>query len=379
MALSEAMKAARRALELARVGEAERVTEAMQISQVVGFLGEAEVGKTETIRQAIGHSTPEHPVIALNLDGAASDQHLAFLLARQIASAYLGAPAFSILKAGALVPASLEAKRPGLAELLGVDGLEEGLRDWPSGEYELPRALAALERLAIRRKAIVWIDHLEAPRLTPRHPLDLEGALWAVREMVQRQPDLRVVLSGRDPIEGEVLGREAGFHQQGRWLSLHNPPAEVWRAVASRLNVSAALTEELAGLTDGHPETMLVSLTRLAGDRRKESPDELLRDLASTSTALAARAMQHARSLHRLGGQVLNQIALGQRPYAAARRGKSPPQEIRKVLGRLHLAGLIRHREGWSIVNPLIGIVLREEVRQTSAPDRELEDEGRSR
>lgn len=374
MALRENISRARWGLELARLEEAERITEAIQANRVVGVVGEAEVGKTETIQQALGHSTPEQPIVRLDLDGAAGAAHVAFLLARQVAIAFLGAHEFSTLKVGALVPASIEEKRVPLAELLGVEGLEEALRDWPSGELGLPQALAALEALAELRTTILWIDHLETPGLTPRHPLDLDRLLWAIREIGQRQRGLDILLSGRSAAEGTALGREAAFHQQGRWLTIDNPPPEAWLRVAKGLRVSDRLAAQLTQLTAGHPETTLIALLELGHRDSVVSVEELLRDLASTSTPLARRAMQHARSLHRLGGQVLTQVAGGQGPYAALQRGESPPQEIRKVLERLRLAGLIRHDDGWSPVNPLIGIVLRGELRRAVAPDWELDE-----
>lgn len=374
MAVAEEMNRAHRSLELTRLKESETITEALRQSRVVGVLGEAEVGKTETIRAALGPSWPENPVIRVDLAGAASESHLAFRIARQLAEAELGIE-FSTLKAGALVPASLERKRVELAELLGIDGLEEALRDWPSGTFGLAEALKGVERLVRRQEAIVWVDHLEAPSLTPRHPLDLDRFLWALRGMMQSRGRLRVVLSGRVAVAAHVLSREAAFHQQGQWLSLDNPPGEAWEAVASSLKVPRGLVAELASLTGGHPETMLVAMARLSRGERK-SAEELLGELASTSASLAGRAFQHACTLHRLGGKVLEQVALGRGPYAASQRGDSPPQEIRKVLGRLQLAGLIRHDSGWSIVNPLVGILLRREVSNASAPDWELDEPG---
>jgi hypothetical protein len=371
VALIKDMNIARWTLESARHVEAERITEEIQSGQVVGVLGEAEVGKTETIRQALGHSRPEHPVLRVDLDGAAGEGHVASQLLRQIAAAELGVE-LSTLKVGVLVPSSVERKRVEMAELLGVDGLEEAMRDWPSGGFPLARSLEALSRLALRYETILWIDHLEAPGLTPRHPFDLDRFLWALREMVQTRLSLSLVLSGRNAIEGRILGREAAFHQQGRWISMDNPTNEVWRLAASSMRAPVEIASDLAALTGGHPETMLIALLELLGDAEARGADELLREMASTSAALAARAMQHARSLHRLGGQVLLQVAMGQGPYAAAQRGKSPPQEIRKVLGRLQLAGLLRHDEGWSVVNPLVGILLRGEVPMISAPDWEL-------
>lgn len=375
MALNDAIPRLRYGLEIARSSEGERIAEAIQVSRVVGVLGEGEVGKTETIRQAIGPSFPDLAVLRLDLDGVAGNEHLAFRLAKQIAGAYLGAPQFSTLKVGALVPASIEAGRLELAELIGLDGVDEAMRDWPSGGYPLERALAGLEGLAERRRVVnVWIDHLEAPALTPRHPLDLDRFLWAIRELAQRAQSIRVILSGRAAAAGSALGPEAAFHQQGRWLTLDNPPPETWQKVAKDLRLSESPTTELARLTGGHPATMLLALLRLSeGDA--EDPQELLRNLAGRHAGLTARAVQHAHSLHRLGGQVMVQVASGLGPYAMAQRGQSPAQEIRKVLGRLQLAGLLRRGEGWSVVNPLVAIGLRGEVQMLSAPDWELEAE----
>lgn len=367
MALMEAINRARWSLELARLEEGERITEALQSSRVVGVLGEAEVGKTETIRAALGPSHPENPVIRVDLAGAASESHLAFRIVRQLAEAELGIE-FSTLKVGALVPASLERKRVALAELLGVDGLEEALRDWPSGTFGVEEALKGVEKLVRSRETFIWVDHLEAPSLTPRHPLDQDRLLWALREMVQNRGRLSVVLSGRVAVTGSVLGQEAAFHQQGQWLSLDNPSDEVWASLASSLRAPRNIVAELVDLSGGHPETMLTALAELSQGGQRNAA-EVLGELASASAGLASRAVQHACTLHRLGGKVLEQVALGRGPYAASQRGDSPPQEIRKVLGRLQLAGLIRHDGNWSIVNPLVGILLRREVSRASAPD----------
>jgi hypothetical protein len=378
VALADEVGRMHRRLELARLPEAERITDAIQSSRVVGVLGEAEVGKSETIRQILGPSTEKLAIVALDLDSAAGEEQLASDLVREIASAFLGAPEFSTLRVGTLVPASIEAKRIKLAELIGVAGVDEALREWPSGEYRLVDALSALEALGRNRPTTLWVDHLESPGLTPRHPLDLDEVLWGIRELVQRLPQLRLILSGRVPVENRLLGPEAAFHQQGQWLSLDNPPPEVWQEVAAHLNLPPTTLVELTALTMGHPETMLLALLEMSDQRSNWSGGEVLRYLTSRAGALTARAMQHARSLHRLGGQVLVQVAWGQGPYAAAQRGVSSPQEIRKVLGRLQQAGLIRHDEGWVVVNPLIGMTLRSDLRWTPAPDipaTEVEDE----
>jgi hypothetical protein len=368
--MSELIVEAAQGLREARAPEAERLAEAIGAGRIVGVLGEAEVGKSALVEQALRSRPAGSALLKLDLDGASGKEQLAFLIAKQIASAFLGGPAFSVLSVGALVPASIERERVELSRLIGVDGLDEALREWPSGTYPLKRALAALEQLAGGRDTIVWIDHPEAPALTPRHPLDVDKLLWGLRATAQGNERLNLVISARDAFDTELLGRDRAFYEQGRWVEVDNPPPEVWSRVGERLEVDGTQIGELVELTHGHPATMLRALSASAGDGGKRRGDEVIRDLASGSSALAARASQHARSLHRLGSQVLLQVAMGRRPYATDQRGASPPQEIRKVLGRLHLAGLIRHDPGsWSVVDPLIGAVLRQDARPIAADD----------
>jgi hypothetical protein len=369
MDLIERVPVARQALELARMEEANRIAEVVQANRVVGVLGEADTGKSETIRQALGGFTAKVKVLGLDLDGAAGDDHVGFLLAKAIARAQLGDVDFSLLSAGVLVPSKVESRRVKMAELLGVEGLEEALRRWPSGGYSARQGLGSLGRLLAQGTPVVlWVDHLEAPLLTPRHPLQLDPLLWGVRELVQREPGLSVVLSGRAAVESEVLGPSAAFHQQGQWIPLDNPRGEAWRRVAEGLRVSVGVADEMTDMTAGHPVTMLLGLLELAESDAVLHAHEVLRRVAARDAGLVARAMQHARSLHRLGGQVMIQVANGEPPYGAAQRGRSPTQEITKVLGRLRLAGMLRHDDGWSVLNPLVAYGLRGSVERLTAP-----------
>jgi len=97
-------------------------------------------------------------------------------------------------------PARLERTRIVLAEILGIDGVEESLREWPSGAYGSLPAFEALERFAMTREVLVWADHIEAPRVTPRHPIDVGRFLWGARELHQRQRNVRILVSGREGI-----------------------------------------------------------------------------------------------------------------------------------------------------------------------------------
>jgi hypothetical protein len=79
--------------------------------------------------------------------------------------------------------------------------------------------------------------------------------------------------------------------------------------------------------------------------------------LANHDDGHTARALEHARTLHRLGAQVLVEIAHGRKPYGQPGLG-SRPQEINRALQRLHSAGLpTNHGHGaWSVTNPLLAM-----------------------
>lgn len=367
MELRDRVWAARDALARARSGEAERIAAAVRANGVVGVLGEGEVGKTTTIEQAVRRPQPDLMTIYVDLDGVASEAHLAFDLAREIARGLLGRASHSVLAAGGVTPRAIAGQGVELAELLGVDGMEEALREWPSGHYALDDALAGVESLAHRFGVLLWLDHVEAPALTPRHPLAIGRILWGIRDAAQRVEGLSLLISAREGTQGSLLGRDAAFHQQGEWLTLANPPSAAWQEVAQQLGIPGQTAEWLADLTRGHPATMLLALLHLE-EHPHEPAADVLRRLATLDPGLMPRSAQHARSLHRLGGQVLEQVALGLGPYAAAQRGASSQQEITKVLGRLRLAGLVRHDRGWSPVNPLLRISLTEQVQPVSAP-----------
>lgn len=332
------------------------IRDCLQRNQVVGVFGEAEVGKTQTIRQALAGSAMR--VLQLDLRWAAGEGHVGFLLAREMASALAPGLAPARLAYGGRLPAAVEQARSRLVETLG-GGLQEAMRRWPSGLYDWPAALESLEVLSQAQEALLWIDHLEAPRLSFRHPLKLSPLLWSIGELLERAPNLRLLISGREAARADVDAPRAAFSGCGRRLSLHAPSADAWRQVAELVDARGAVAAQLADLTAGHPRTMLLALARIAGQQEPPPAQEVLLALAQHDDGLAARAMEHARSLHRLGGQALTQAALGQRPYASAQRGAITTQELSKALKRLRLAGLLRHEDSWRVVNPLLAMRLR--------------------
>ena len=361
-------------LAAARAGECRQIAHAIRGSRVVGVLGEAETGKTAALRQLVATSSLDADVLRVDFAAAASPEHLAFLVAKALARAAAGPSGLSQLSVDAIVPASVLARRVELVDLLGMDGFDEALRDWPSGRYSLDAALDALQAYLSRRPVLLWLDHLESPALTARHPLDVDRVLWGLREILQRSRRLRLLVSARLAHEPDLLGPRAALHQHGKWMTMENPPLESWLQVGAGHDLPTATIHQLVAATDGHPQVTLLALSRLIQCPRERRPrvDDLLHDLATHDEGLAMRTVQHARTLHRLGSQVLTQVAMGEPPYGNNQRGAVPAQEIRKVLNRLRLAGILRRSTGWMIVNPLVAMRLRSAARGVvAAVDRE--------
>lgn len=348
------------ALASARAKEAHEIREAACRERMLGVFGEAEVGKTLTIEQALARSGVR--ILRLDLRWAAGEAHAAFQLVGEMARALAPGVDLSRLARRGTLPDAVEQARSRLVETLG-GGLQEALRSWPSGRCRWAAALESLDMLAHEQDVLLWVDHLEAPGLSFRHPLNVEELLWSLSELIERTGTLRVLISGREASRSAVDGPRAAFVGQGRRISMNAPDAVAWHQVADLLGCSGDCAEELARLTAGHPRTMLLALSAIAGERAPAPAKQVLETLAGHDDGLAARAMEHARSLHRLGGQVLTQAALGQRPYATAQRGATTTQELSKALKRLRLAGLLRHEDRWRVVNPLLAMRL-----QASSP-----------
>ena len=366
MELREFIPRGHRALERARRADRGALAEALEASNVVGVVGEAEVGKSALI----GCAMREHTIRPMRIDlyDAASQAHLSWLIARALAGQVLS-PTHRSLLAGApdLAPsdargAMLELQRrigPGLAQL--------ALADTPSLDIPVEQAVRAIGTLADDRPATLWIDHIESPSLTTRHPVDSQAFLWGIRELAQRVP-LQVVLSLNTAALKETQGSSAAFHQDGTWVTITRPAPITWAAVRDDLNIPLT-TPRLNDLCDqlaNHPPTMLLAFGDLLNE--PDLPIEiLLSRLASRDSGHVGLAVQLARSLHRLGAEVLSRIADGRGPYVDA--GISRPQDLRTALNRLHRAGLVWQPapQRWQLTNPLVAIGLRGTLRQIHA------------
>jgi hypothetical protein len=149
-------------------------------------------------------------------------------------------------------------------------------------------------------------------------------------------------------------------------VEVRRPTVGSWVAVARAfdLPIDPETVSAAHDLLDGHPPSLLLALGEYAEWARYEVPEMIVSRLASRDDGHAGSVMQHARSLHRLGGEVLSSIATGGRPYGD--RGVSRPQDVTKALLRLQRAGLIYQPapQTWRLTNPLLAIRLRGTLRQ---------------
>jgi hypothetical protein len=383
----ELLPVAHRALTQARHAEREELTDALERAGVVRVFGEADVGKTSLL----GAALRREPVIAIDLNAVSGPGDVAWLIAHGLARHAVGAQRLSELQG----PARLRspAARRALIDLqsrLGMQLADIALADGPvdkDSDELLAGAMEAMERaVAGDTPLTVWVDQLEAPGLTPRHPVSPRALLWQLRSIRQRSSSLRIVASGRAPAQRLVDDEEGALHGDGILVSIDRPPDEVWQQVAAGLTrvaggrgVPGRIVVELCALTERHPRTMLLALCeRASSESAHRAADPLIAELATRDDGHTERALEHARTLHRLGAQVLVEIAHGRRPYRQPGLG-SRPQEINRALQRLHWAGLLtNHGHGaWSVTNPLLAMRTRALARAgIAAAEAEAEDTG---
>jgi hypothetical protein len=365
----ELFPVAQRALTQARRAEREELRDALERAGVVRVFGEAGVGKTTLLATAVRRQ----PVIAVDLHQVSGPGDVAWLIARGLARHTVGALRVSELEG----PARLRSPvaRRALIDLqnrLGMQLTDIALADGPvdkDSDDLLAAAMEAIERVVMDDMPLTaWIDQVESPGLTPRHPVSARALLWQFRSIRQRSSSLQIVASGRAAAQRLVDDEDGALHGDGIMVRIDRPTDEVWQQVAADLarvaggrGVPARIVVELCALTERHPGTMLLALCeRASRESGHRAAEPLIAELANRDDGHTARAAEHARTLHRLGGQVLVEIAHGRKPYRQPGLG-SRPQEINRALQRLHAAGLLTNQGhgAWSVTNPLLAIRIR--------------------
>jgi len=352
---------AREQLTTARGDVVERIEESILTLPLTGVMGEADCGKTLlcSIVRTNMHKRGT-TVISLDLDGAYSPNRLAWSWAKELARAVIDPASISHLDAlpQDMWPASTRNQILSLGEHLGEE--TAALVELPSPRHgagdldAIASTLTATERLARSRETLLVIDHLEAPSLTPRHPLNVVQLLWRVRAVTQLQPRLRVLLISRTPAVKLATAPTAAFYGDGQWMTVTPPSPEAFATATGR---SRDLIEIVLSRTGGHVNSTLELLEALPTVADSADVEQTTRRLAARHTDLTRRTFQHARTLHRLGGHILQAIAEGKRPYQETPDARS--KEIGAAVTALHLAGIIRRQDAlrqkhWTITDPRV-------------------------
>jgi hypothetical protein len=374
VALSQTIPRLQAELSSARTGDLARIDEGLRRFGLTGVQGEAEVGKTSLIANAIQRSGQAS--IRVDLDGASSDSDIAWLLARGLAACKVGPANMSLLRAPeSLQPLSAQRAFVDFADKVGQRVAELAFADAPSGDVGISETLSAFRTLYEEAAIppVLWIDHLEAPSLTPRHPVDVAALLWNVRALQQRM-ELPIVLSGHRTATPAAYDAAGAFHGDGVWVTVVRPSVDAWLSVAGSFGKGAPTAtwiSETFEYARGHPATMLLAFSLFAELGSRPARD-LWALMLSLDDGHLNRALLHARTLHRLGGQVFMQVARELGPYSEPH---VPIKEIHRAIQRLHEAGLITQPRprAWEATNPLIGERLRRglwgEPRQTDGAE----------
>lgn len=353
----------KQALTHARNGDLLRIDESLRRFGVTGVLGEGEVGITSLIEATLRNSA--QPVIRIDLLSATNDQDVAWLIAQDLARGVIGFPGFSLLQLPeGLRPNSAQQAFVRFANQVGERLAHFALAGSATDDVTVSEALEGVHVVYEQHvlPPALWIDHLETPALTPRHPLDVGRLLWNVRALAQRM-EVPIVLSGHQTTAPLAFGKSGAFHGDGVVVTIGRPGSDVWWTVADALGPSApprTWISEMVELTHAHPATMLLAFAMLSDlTDHAHTPLELWQLMLSLDDGHTARAVQHARTLHRLGARILEQIAGGEGPYTHS--SGTNVKEIHRAVRRLHEAALITQPRPrvWQVTNPLVAGRLR--------------------
>jgi hypothetical protein len=350
----------------ARADEAHEILRSLTAEHAIVITGEHDVGKTRLVEKALAPLALSEGWRAARVDlrRATSDTRLAWEWLRAIAHAVAGPVAFSHIAAmgpsmwpGTTRSAALEVRR-----LLGSHN------DWALAERpERLTKAAAREALEAAREAtiacaaeqrtVLVLDHAEAPSDSPRKAVDVEEVLWTLRPTTGTRERLHLAilchptaLAGIAGADGPLLG--------SRQIVVNRPSRAVWLDALRDRPFPERLLSEAVGLTRAHiPSTVLLlwTLSRSPNATVGAAFDALAR----TQFEHAQRCLRHAATLHRLGAQLLEVVARGERPYQATPDTRST-RDIGKALNALWRVGLVVHPEEgrWEIADPFVARLL---------------------
>lgn len=352
--MSKRGPAFRDALDLVR---SRALVDALERERFVGVHGTAENGKSHFLRLTSASANPETLVIALDLGQAIDEAHFAWLMLRATAAALVSPEEWEALTRGGDIR-SPQYERGYLAVARAFGELGEQALDETARKADLAKVVQAVGEISAERAVRLAIDHLEAPLQVPRRAIDVSDLLWTIRAEWQRRPGFQVLLAARPEAVELAAGDEAAFYGDGLWVHLDRPSGSEWQEAidATQGGVPGYLVGVLQ-LSEGHVPTTMSMLT---DPRCSDSSGirTVFAELTAAAAPLAARCRQHARSLHRAGGPLLEAIANWLPAYAALPSLNS--KEAYRCITALAAAGLVcRTPGGWTLLNPLVGTALR--------------------
>lgn len=357
----------RDALTQARQSTVAALVSAVEEEGFIGITGAPQVGKTTLMETALAQL--EHAgttVVRVDVTGAYSAAKLRARWLHAILRALTGPVAASHAAGlpqhmwpGTTRTALLQAR-----EFLG-DDYHAALHGQPRERgriKDFSDVIDLTSRLARDGRCVLVLDHVDAPLLTAKHPVDPRDLLWQIRACAQHLSHLAVVaLCAPVSVDDVVAGLENAYYGDGRWLTLSPPSADEWGSAARR--AQSRVDEPLLALAEGHVPTALL-MARLVAVHGLESR-QAFTVAATAQYEHAARAIMHATSLHPMGGHVLIAIANGDGPYSSTPEARS--DQVARVVQQLARAGLIRRPFGdngsagrWQVADPLIRWTLAE-------------------
>jgi hypothetical protein len=230
--MSDAYRVADRlwaALRCYRDDEVERIEQQIRARRMVGLEGEVGVGKSMLLARLRAARTRWAPFRRLvNLDGAWGIGRTAWLFYYAAAAAISG-PAMSHLVAldESLMPSGSRSAGFTIHSLFGSEITEAILHGstLPDDDELLTQAIEVYGKLS---DVLLVIDHLDAPKRSARHPLDVDQLLWRIRGVHQRTRGLRLCLCGRPDAARAAHAKSGAFYGDGIWITVSPPARDVW-------------------------------------------------------------------------------------------------------------------------------------------------------
>lgn len=311
-------------LATARMAEVDAVAALTVDRGVVGVTGPAGTGKSAIVRAVCARrqQADSVQVAFVDLAGAWSVGRASWLFLRAGAIALIGEVELARLGSQdrGLQLSDTRSAEIDLIAAFGREHTEALLRSSSlTDDHEVLRdVIGRVAALAERPGGLLMaIDHLESPGLSFRHPLDVGRLLWTLRGFSQASSRVRVMLCGRPGARRLADETDGAYHQDGTWLTISPPNADVWSAVthASELGIPAEDLSRIVDLTRGQPYS---TLRVLGAWPRTRTFDAAVTAAAAEQLDAVRQVIALARSVHRLGPPVLLAVARGDAPYGIA-------------------------------------------------------------